>query len=67
MRTSVFGDNNEILEAKGSIPFWVIAKIVNVHENTIRNWMRTEMSHERKQLVLSAIDKVKQQKASEEK
>lgn len=50
--------NQDILEAKGEIPYWVIALKLGVHENTVRNWMRREMSEKQKQKVLDVIKEI---------
>jgi hypothetical protein len=58
-----FQKNTQILEAKGDIPYWIIASQVNVHENTVRNWMKREMTPEIKAKVLHAIEEIKQELA----
>jgi phage antirepressor YoqD-like protein len=55
----MFKRNDEIREAKGSIPNWVIAERLGVHENTLNRWMRKEMSNEMKQKILAAINEIK--------
>lgn len=58
----MFRKRNESIEkAKGSIPYWVIAEKLGVHENTIQNWMKKEMDEERKEKVMAAIDHIKKQ------
>jgi hypothetical protein len=42
-----------------SIPLWVIAAELGVHENTLRMWMRKEMQPDRKERVLAAIQTVR--------
>jgi len=49
----------EIRKAKGDIPLWVIAEKLNVHENTLYNWMKKEMDEQRKAKVLNAIKEIK--------
>ncbi|MBT2729201.1 hypothetical protein J7E63_20090 [Bacillus sp. ISL-75] len=53
--------NLNVVEAKGRIPYWVIAERLGVHENTIQNWMKKEMPKERKEEVLGAIAKIKEE------
>ena len=53
--------NENIEKAKGSIPYWVIAEKLGVHENTIQNWMKKEMDEERHGKVMFAIDEIKNQ------
>lgn len=57
----MFKRNLEIREVKGKIPFWVIAERLGVHENTLRNWMKSEMSGELKREVMGAIAKIKEE------
>jgi hypothetical protein len=57
----MFKKRNKIIEeAKGNIPYWVIAERLGVHENTVQNWMKKEMSEDRKIKVLSVIDGIKE-------
>lgn len=51
--------NIELREAKGVIPFWVIAERLGVHENTLRNWMKAELQEHEKQKILSVINEIK--------
>ncbi|MEK5176919.1 hypothetical protein NST63_27630 [Heyndrickxia sp. FSL W8-0496] len=62
---SVFKRNQEILDEKGSISYWLIADHIGIHENTLRNWMKTEMNIKRKKLVLKAIHTIKHQEFQE--
>lgn len=59
-RGTVFNCNLDVVQAKGSIPYWKIANELNVSEQTVRNWMRHEMNPQKKDLVLSAIARLKQ-------
>lgn len=58
--------NSEIVAAKGDIPYWVIAKQLGVHENTVRNWMKREMDPKKKKAVLSVIHEIKQKEKQKE-
>lgn len=49
------------MEAKGQIPYWMIAERLGVHENTVRNWMKSEMSKDKKTKVLAAIAEIKKE------
>ncbi|MEH7340861.1 hypothetical protein [Priestia megaterium] len=62
MGPKIFPENAPILEEKGSIPYWVIASRLGVHVNTIRNWMKSDMSQQQKEMVLAAIKAVKEEK-----
>ncbi|MCM3670282.1 hypothetical protein M3181_14965 [Mesobacillus maritimus] len=53
--------NQNVVEAKGRIPYWIIAERLGVHENTIQNWMKQEMSRDREEQVLSVIAKIKEE------
>lgn len=53
--------NQDILEAKADIPYWMIAERLGVHENTVKNWVRKEMDPIRKKTVLAAIAEVKEE------
>jgi len=58
----MFKKRNQLIEeAKGTIPYWVIAERLGVHENTIQNWMKREMSEERKEKVMRAINEIKKE------
>lgn len=57
----MFRKNDDIRKAKGNIPFWVIADQLGVHENTMYNWMKKEMSSDKKQQILKAIEQVKKE------
>lgn len=56
--------NPRVMEAKGRIPFWVIAQRLGVHENTVRNWMKSKMSEDKEAKVLAAIEDIKKQLAA---
>ena len=58
-------NNNDILIAKGSIPYWVIASQIDVHENTVRNWMKREMLPVKKAMILRAIEEIKEKEMLE--
>lgn len=51
--------NEDIKKVKGSIPYSAIAKKLGIHEVSLYRWMRTEMTEDRKKLVLSAIEESK--------
>jgi hypothetical protein len=57
----MFKRNKEIREAKGAIPFWIIAERLGVHENTVQNWMKREMSQARKEKVMCVIAEIKEE------
>ncbi|WP_066057294.1 hypothetical protein [Robertmurraya korlensis] len=58
----MFNKRNHIIrEAKGDIPYWVIAEKLGVHENTIMNWMKKEMLDNRREKILSAIKEIKEE------
>ncbi len=45
------------------IPKWKIAEVIGINEATFSRWMRYEMSEERKQRVLMAIEKLSKRQA----
>lgn len=54
--------NNEQLRAvmrENNIYMWQVAKKLNVYETSFCKWFREELSDERKQQVLSAIEEIK--------
>jgi hypothetical protein len=57
--TTTFVNNLDIVNAKGFIPYWEISSKLNIHENTLRNWMKNEMDPEKKTKVLHAIEQIK--------
>lgn len=66
--TSEFLERNaEIIKAKGSLPYYLIANHLDVHENTVRNWMKREMVQVKKDMILQAIKEIKQQEVIEGK
>jgi len=50
--------NSEIRETlkKNSIPFWMVAEKIGVHESTVVRWFRTELQPVQRGAVLAAID-----------
>lgn len=48
--------NEEIRRAKGSIPNWVIAEKLGIHENSFYQ----ELSEEKKEEILKIIEELKQ-------
>lgn len=57
----MFKRNHEIRNAKGVIPFWAIAERLEIHVNTLHNWMKTEMSREQQKKVMGAIKEIKEE------
>jgi hypothetical protein len=62
MNPTVFSENAPLLEEKGSIPYWVIASRLGVHINTLRNWMKSNMSQKQREMILAAIKTIKEEK-----
>ena len=54
-------NNQEIKELmkQNKIFMWQVAKKLNVYETSFCKWFREELSEERKQQVLSAIEEIK--------
>lgn len=61
MRNFIVSRNADIRRAKGYIPFWVISERLGVHENTLRNWMKSELPATEKQKILSVINEIKRE------
>lgn len=57
--------NEDIREAKGVIPYWMIADKLGIHVNTLYLWMRHEMPMGRKKEVLFAVKKAKEEFVNE--
>jgi transposase-like protein len=57
----MFNRNQDIKKAKGNLPNWAIAEKLGIHENTLYRWLRSEMSDEKKQLVIDAINELKRE------
>lgn len=51
--------NEKIRRAKGSIPNWLIAEKLGIHENSFYRLLRHELSEEKKQEILNIIEKIK--------
>ena len=54
--------NNEQIKdlmKENNIFMWQVAKKLNVYETSFCKWFREELSEERKQQVLSAIEEIK--------
>lgn len=52
--------NEEIRRAKGSIPNWIIAEKLGIHENSFYRLLRKELSKEKKEEILRIIEELKQ-------
>ncbi|GAB6259312.1 hypothetical protein [Peribacillus sp. N1] len=52
--------NEEIKRAKGSVPNWVIAEKLGIHENSFYRLLRQELSKEKKEEILKIIKELKQ-------
>lgn len=52
--------NEEIRRAKGSVPNWVIAERLGIHENSLYRILRQELPKEKKEEILKIIEELKQ-------
>ncbi|PGT73610.1 hypothetical protein [Priestia megaterium] len=52
--------NEEIRRAKGSVPNWVIAEKLGIHENSFYRLLRQELPKEKKEEILKIIEELKQ-------
>lgn len=61
MFVSLLHRNTDVREARGKIPFWLIAEKLDVHENTLRNWMKKELPPHKKKEILAAVAEIKKE------
>lgn len=52
--------NKEIRRAKGSVPNWLIAEKLGIHENSFYRLLRQELPKEKKEEILKIINELKQ-------
>lgn len=52
--------NEEIRRAKGSVPNWLIAEKLGIHENSFYRLLRQELPKEKKKEILEIIEELKQ-------
>jgi hypothetical protein len=52
--------NEEIRRAKGTVPNWLIAEKLGIHENSFYRLLRQELSKEKKEEILKIIEELKQ-------
>lgn len=52
--------NVEIRSAKGSVPNWIIAEKLGIHENSFYRLLRQELPKEKKEEILKIINELKQ-------
>lgn len=55
----MFARNEDIRELKGNIPFWIIAERLGVSENTVLNWMKKELTENKKSEFENVINQLK--------
>ncbi len=62
-------NNQQIREVmrENNIYMWQVAKTLNIYETSFCKWFREELSEERKQLVLSAIEEIKLDRLKQQK
>ncbi|PFO04670.1 hypothetical protein COJ85_11605 [Bacillus sp. AFS076308] len=51
--------NQEIRIAKASVPSWLIAEKLGIHENTFYRLLRKELPKEKKEEILKIIEELK--------
>lgn len=44
---------------KGDIPYWVIAEELGISETTLYNWLKKELTADKRSLIVHAINQVK--------
>ena len=57
----------ECLMKQENIYKWQVAKKIGIHETSFIRWFREELSEERKQQVMSAIEEIKLDRLKEQK
>ncbi|KHE71932.1 hypothetical protein [Halobacillus sp. BBL2006] len=60
-----FKRNLEIRKAKGSIPNWLVAEKLGIHENSLYRLLRQELPNEKKEEILDVIKKIKSRQEEE--
>lgn len=53
--------NQELRDAKGKIPYWMIAEKLGFSENTLIRWFRSELNEHQQAKIQAAIDAVKKE------
>ncbi|MDR7239649.1 hypothetical protein [Neobacillus drentensis] len=53
--------NEEIRRAKGSVPNWLIAEKLGIHENSLYRILRQELPMEKKEEILKIIKEIKRE------
>jgi hypothetical protein len=60
-----FKRNEEIRRAKGSIPNWIVAEKLGIHENSYYRLLRKKLSVEKKEEILEIIEQLKRDQEGE--
>jgi hypothetical protein len=60
-----FKRNEEIRRAKGSIPNWIVAEKLGIHENSYYRLLRKKLSVEKKEEILDIIEQLKRDQEGE--
>ncbi|MDQ0880964.1 hypothetical protein [Peribacillus sp. V2I11] len=53
--------NEDIRMAKGSVPNWLIAEKLGIHENSLYRILRQELPMEKKEEILKVIEELKRE------
>lgn len=54
--------NQDIRKAKGTIPNWLIAEKLGIHENSIYRMLRQELTNDKKKEILAIIQVIKSER-----
>lgn len=54
----MFSRNKDIRKMKGDIPYFVIAEELGVSETTLYNWLKKELTLEKRDLITNAINQI---------
>lgn len=55
--------NQDLKEAKGEIPAWIIGKKLGIHEQSVYRLFRSRISDKRRKQILAAIEEIKNEMA----
>lgn len=57
-KTMDFVRNKDIRKMKGAIPYYVIAEELGISETTLYNWLKKELTPEKRDLITNAINQI---------
>lgn len=54
--------NQDLKEAKGEIPAWIIGKKLGIHEQSVYRLFRSRISDKRRKQILAAIEEIRKER-----